>query len=160
MSLSIIAAMSANRVIGINNTIPWKLPEYLKYFKKLTLGKSIIMGRKTFESIGRALPSRENIVMTQQQTYQVQGVKVADSLKEAIELAENPEIFIIGGAEIYKQSLPLVETVYLTLIEKNFDGDAYFPKLDLKVWQLVQEENHYSESEKFAYKFQIYKKHF
>lgn len=160
MSLSIIAAMSANRVIGINNTIPWKLPEDLKYFKKLTLGKSIIMGRKTFESIGRALPSRENIVMTQQQTYQVQGVKVAHSLKEAIELAENPEIFIIGGAEIYKQSLPLVETVYLTLIEKNFDGDAYFPKLDLKVWQLVQEENHYSESEKFAYKFQIYKKHF
>lgn len=160
MSLSIIAAMSANRVIGINNTIPWKLPEDLKYFKKLTLGKSIIMGRKTFESIGRALPSRENIVMTQQQTYQVQGVKVAHSLKEAIELAENPEIFIIGGAEIYKQSLPLVETVYLTLIEKNFDGDAYFPKLDFKVWQLVQEENHYSESEKFAYKFQIYKKHF
>ncbi|MBL8194838.1 MAG: dihydrofolate reductase [Blastocatellia bacterium] len=160
MSLSIIAAMSANRVIGINNTIPWKLPEDLKYFKKLTLGKSIIMGRKTFESIGRALPSRENIVLTQQQTYQVQGVKVAHSLKEAIELAENPEIFIIGGAEIYKQSLPLVETVYLTLIEKNFDGDAYFPKLDLKVWQLVQEENHYSESEKFAYKFQIYKKHF
>lgn len=152
--------MSANRVIGINNTIPWKLPEDLKYFKKLTLGKSIIMGRKTFESIGRALPSRENIVLTQQQTYQVQGVKVAHSLKEAIELAENPEIFIIGGAEIYKQSLPLVETVYLTLIEKNFDGDAYFPKLDLKVWQLVQEENHYSESEKFAYKFQIYKKHF
>lgn len=160
MSLSIIAAMSANRVIGINNTIPWKLPEDLKYFKKLTLGKSIIMGRKTFESIGRALPSRENIVLTKQQTYQVQGVKVAHSLKEAIELAENPEIFIIGGAEIYKQSLPLVETVYLTLIEKNFDGDAYFPKLDLKVWQLVQEENHYSESEKFAYKFQIYKKHF
>ncbi|MBN8722212.1 MAG: dihydrofolate reductase [Acidobacteria bacterium] len=160
MSLSIIAAMSANRVIGINNTIPWKLPEDLKYFKKLTLGKSIIMGRKTFESIGRALPSRENIVLTQQQTYQVQGVKVAHSLKEAIELAENPEIFIIGGAEIYKQSLPLVETVYLTLIEKNFDGDAYFPKLDLKVWQLVKEESHYSENQKFTYKFQIYKKHF
>lgn len=158
MSLSIIAAMSVNRVIGINNTIPWKLPEDLKYFKNLTLGKSIIMGRKTFDSIGRALPSRENIVVTQQQNYQAQGVKVAHSLQKAIELAENPEIFIIGGAEIYKQSLPLVETIYLTLIEKFFDGDAYFPKLDPKIWQLVKEDPHYSESEKFAYKFQIYKK--
>lgn len=150
--------MSANRVIGINNTIPWKLPEDLKYFKKLTLGKSIIMGRKTFDSIGRALPSRENIVITQQQTYQAQGVKVAHSLQEAINLAENPEIFIIGGAEIYKQSLPLVETIYLTLIENLFDGDAYFPELDPKIWQLVKEDPHYSESEKIAYKFQIYKK--
>ncbi len=159
MSLSIIAAMSANRVIGINNSMPWKLPEDLKYFKNLTLGKSIIMGRKTFESIGRPLPSRENIVVTRRENYQAQSVKVAHSLKEAIELAENPEIFIIGGAEIYKQSLPLVETVYLTLIEKNFDGDAYFPELDLKVWQLVQEESHYSENQKFTYKFQIYKKY-
>jgi dihydrofolate reductase len=159
MSLSVIAAMSANRVIGINNSLPWKLPEDLKYFKNLTLGKSIIMGRKTFESIGRPLPSRENIVVTQQQNYKTVGIKIAYSLEEAIELAENKEIFIIGGAEIYKQSLPLVETVYLTLIEKNFDGDAYFPELDLKVWHLVQEESHYSESEKFTYKFQIYKKY-
>lgn len=157
MNISMIVAMSQNYVIGINGTLPWRLPEDLKYFKNLTLGKSLIMGRKTFESIGRPLPNRENIVITRQENYSQEGIKIAQSLEEAIKLAEK-EVFIVGGAEIYKQSWPWAQTLYLTLIEKDFVGDTYFPKWDEQIWKLDNEESHYSNTAEFSYRFQIYRK--
>ncbi|KAF0223840.1 MAG: dihydrofolate reductase [bacterium] len=158
MRISIIAAMSSNYVIGINNTLPWKLSEDLKHFKELTLGKSLIMGRKTFDSIGRPLPGREIIVVTRQENYSQIGVKVAYSLKEAIKIAQQEEVFIAGGAQIYQQSLDLADTFYLTLIEKDFIGDVYFPKWNNQAWQMDNEESYYSPTARLSYKFQTYKK--
>lgn len=131
--LCLIVAQAENRAIGKDNQMPWHLPEDLQYFKRVTLGKPVIMGRKTFESIGRALPGRTNIVITRQTDWQATGVTAATSLEAAIEMAasEAPEeIMIIGGAQIYQESLPLAERVYLTQIHAGFDGDAFFPELD------------------------------
>jgi len=137
MILSAIAAMAENRVIGKNNRLPWNIPEDLKYFKECTLGKKIIMGRKTFESMGRALPKRENIVLTRQADFKPEGVRVYSDLKSAIAYCQDSskseeEVFIIGGSEIYLQSLPLLNRIYLTLIHRNFEGDAKFPEVNLK----------------------------
>jgi dihydrofolate reductase len=159
MKVSIIVAMSQNFVIGVNNSLPWKLPEDLKHFKNLTLGKSLIMGRKTFESIGRPLPGRENIIVTRQSSYLKEGVKIANSIEEATKIAQN-EIFIAGGAEIYKKALDLglVDIIYLTLIEKDFLGDTYFPKWNKLDWKLTEENLHYSSASDFSYKFQTFRK--
>lgn len=158
MKISIIVAMALNRVIGINNTLPWKLPEDLKHFKSLTLGNILVIGRKTFESIGRPLPGRETIVVTRQENYKQDGIKTACSLEQAIKtaqrLSQDKEIFIAGGAEIYQQSLNLADTIYLTLIEKEFLGDTYFPNLDLKSWQLEEGEFKFSPVANLNYKFQ------
>ena len=158
MRISIIAAMSSNYVIGVNNTLPWKLSEDLRHFKALTLGKSLIMGRKTFDSIGRPLPGREIIVVTRQENYSQIGVKIAHSLKEAIKISQQEEVFIAGGAQIYQQSLELADTLYLTLIEKDFIGDVYFPKWNNQVWQMDSEESFYSSTANLSYKFQTYRK--
>jgi dihydrofolate reductase len=157
MNISMIVAMSQNHVIGINGALPWKLSEDLKHFKNLTLGKSLIMGRKTFESIGRPLPGRETIIITRQQNYSHPDVKIAHSLEEAIKLAEQ-EIFIAGGSEIYQQSLPWAQTLYLTLLEKDFFGDTYFPTWDEQTWQIDSEESNYSTTANLNYKFQTYRK--
>lgn len=129
--ISIIVAMAKNRVIGTENRLPWNIPDELKRFKEITLGHPIIMGRKTHQSIGRVLPGRENLIVTRDQDFKVDGGIVVHSLKEAIEKAQtepgSDEIFIIGGGEIYKQALPLTDKLYLTIIDKEFEGDTYFP---------------------------------
>lgn len=137
--LSLLVAASENNVIGKDNKLPWHLPNDLKYFKNLTWGMPILMGRKTFESIGKALPGRKSIVITRNQTWQQEGVDVVHSTEEAIKKAEEygvKEIFVIGGAEIFKTSLPDATRLYLTRIHQNFDGDVFFPEVAEKEWQL------------------------
>ena len=146
MKLALIVAAAANNVIGCENRLPWHLPEDLKYFKATTMGKPIIMGRKTYDSIGKALPGRTNIVITRQQDWQAEGVLVAHDLDQAIGLAEGivagagegiDEAVVIGGAEIYRNSIKRAQKVYLTRIKKNFPGDAYFPELSPQEWLKV-----------------------
>lgn len=147
--ISIIAAMAADqRIIGVSNTLPWHLPEDLKHFRKMTTGHSILMGRKTYESIGRPLPKRENIVITRNSDYQAKGCVIKHTLEDAIaHCSENKEIFIIGGAELYKQAIPLADRMYLTeIIIKSpdsflisFEGDAYFPEFSLSDWIIKKE---------------------
>ncbi|BBB27802.1 type 3 dihydrofolate reductase [Amphritea japonica] len=134
MKLSIIVAQAQNRVIGINNNLPWHLPEDLRYFKQVTMGKPIIMGRKTFESIGRPLPGRTNIVVSRDAEYQPDNVKVVNSLEAARDLAESvctvngcDEAMVIGGAQIYEQALALADRLYLTQVHADVNGDAWFP---------------------------------
>lgn len=152
--ISIIAAMTTNRVIGLNNQMPWHLPSELKYFKQITMGKPIIMGRKTFESIGKPLPGRVNIVITHQPNYHAEGILVADSLEHAIVLAGDvPEVMIIGGATIYQQALVLADKMYLTLIDLQCEGDAFFPAWDTKDWQIVEEQTQLADADN-PYSFQ------
>src|SRR5688572_13271277 len=134
--ISIIVAMSRNRVIGANGAIPWHLPEELKRFKSVTMGHPIIMGRKTYESIGRLLPGRTTVIVSRQPAYRVPGAIVAHSLGEAIAACNgDDEIFVIGGAEIYAQALARADRIYLTTVETEVAGDATFPEFDLKDWR-------------------------
>jgi dihydrofolate reductase len=148
MKLSLIVAVAQNNVIGRNNELPWYLPQDLQYFKSVTLGKPIIMGRKTFESIGKPLPGRTNIVVTRQSNWQFSGVLVAQSVHEAIRIAEQfcaeqnqraEEVRVIGGAEIYSHALAIADRVYLTNIDIRVDGDAFFPELSVTEWQKISE---------------------
>lgn len=143
MKLALIVAAATNNVIGLNNQLPWHLPQDLKYFKAKTLGKPIVMGRKTYESIGRPLPGRTNIVITRQQGWRADpDVLIAHNIDQALELARDlvgaesdAEVMVIGGAEIYRNCLPQADRVYLTRIEKDVEGDAYFPSLPEGEWQ-------------------------
>lgn len=149
MKLSLIVATAKNNAIGRNNELPWHLPQDLKYFKSVTLGKPVIMGRKTFESIGKPLPGRTNIVVTRQKNWSVAGVLVAKSVEEALEIAQQfrgeqsslaEEVMVIGGAEIYRHALPIADRVYLTKIDIDVEGaDAFFPELPPEQWALVSE---------------------
>ena len=147
MLLSLIAAYDKNRVIGHGGSIPWNIPADMKFFRETTMGKPVIMGRKTHESIGRALPKRLNVVVTRQTDYQPKGeAVVAESLEQAIKIASEraetegkDEIFVIGGGELYRQALPLASKVYATEIEATFPGDAYFPELDPVEWKIEKE---------------------
>ncbi|HEV7514818.1 MAG TPA: dihydrofolate reductase, partial [Thermoanaerobaculia bacterium] len=130
MSLQAIAAMAANRVIGDGNRLPWRLPEDLARFKRLTMGGTLILGRKTYESIGRPLPGRKMVVVSRQPGYAAEGVLVARSIEEALERAGEGNVWIAGGAEIYRQALGKAERLYLTRIEAEFPGDAFFPEID------------------------------
>lgn len=126
--IKLIAALSKNQKIGQNNQMPWHIPEDLEYFKRVTNGHPILMGRKTFESIGRPLPNRRNIILTQNKAYKVEGIEVIHSFKEALSLCENlNEVFIIGGGEIYSLFLPYADELYLTLINQCVEGDTNFP---------------------------------
>lgn len=149
MKYSLIVAMATNHTIGLDNTMPWHLPNDLKYFKQVTMSKPIIMGRKTFESIGRPLPGRTNIVITRQQDYQAKGIVVVNSLQEALDKAEeislvdgHDEVMVIGGAEIYQQALLQADYLYITHIHAEIEGDAFFPNLNWKDWQEVKREDH------------------
>jgi len=146
MKLAIIVAAARNGVIGNNNQLPWHLPQDLKYFKSITLGKPVIMGRKTYESIGRPLPGRANIVVTRSGDYQADGVVVVNSLEQALVAARKvldssaasaTEAMIIGGAEIYRSALLLVDRIYLTRVDVEVEGDAFFPALPDTGWQLI-----------------------
>lgn len=143
MRLSIIAAMARNRVIGRNNRLPWRLPADWRRFKRLTMGHHLIMGRKTFESIGRPLPGRISIVLSGQRSYAPPGVQVAASLEDALRLAQGDnEVFVGGGAGVYRQTLDLADRMYLTLLPDDFEGDTYFPRYDESHWQVQQREIH------------------
>ncbi len=134
--LSIIVAMAKNHTIGINNTLPWRCPEDLKHFKALTMGHHMIMGRKTFDSIGKPLPGRTTVVVTRNSDLQIEGCQMAHSLKAAIAAcAGEDEIFIVGGAELYRQAITLADTLYITEIQQDVDGDAYFPEFDKNAWR-------------------------
>ena len=145
--ISIIVAKTENDVIGKDNQLLWKLSADLKQFKALTTGHSVIMGRKTFESIGRALPNRTNIVISRQKNITLpEGVLVANSLEKAIEIAKthvgNEEIFIIGGGNVYKQALVMTDRIYLTEVKTNIEGDAFFTDLDKNIWQEISRVSH------------------
>jgi dihydrofolate reductase len=156
MIVSVIVAASENNVIGRNNQLPWHLPADLKYFKQTTMGKPIIMGRKTFESVGRPLPGRPNIVITRQADYSREGLIVTASVQEALNAAKAfniEEVFITGGSEIIAQALPsLVQRLYLTRVHANVEGDAFFPVLKKEQWKLVSSKPHPAD-EKHAYAF-------
>lgn len=145
MRLSAIVAMAANRVIGAGNQLPWRLSADLARFKRLTMGHTLVLGRKTYESIGRPLPGRTFIVVTRQRDYAPAGVTVAHSVDEALALARargDDEVFIAGGADIYAQTMDRIDRLYLTRIERDVPGDTYFPEVDLSGWRLVEEERH------------------
>jgi dihydrofolate reductase len=158
MRRSALVAMAKNRVIGRDNTLPWRLPADLARFKRLTMGHTLVMGRKTYESIGRPLPGRRMVVITRQPGFHPEGVQVVHSLEEALAAAPagEQELFIGGGAEIYRQAFPLTDRLYLTLIEREVEGDAYFPALDLSGWTLVEEEAHLGAEEPLPYRFLTY----
>jgi dihydrofolate reductase len=139
--ISLILAMDKNRLIGKNNDLPWHLPADLKYFKEVTSGHTVIMGRKTFESIGKPLPNRTNVILTTRADFQPEGCLVFHSVEQALSaIDKEEEAFVIGGAEIYKQFIPLADKIYITVIDHPFEGDAYFPDLDESEWRMVKAE--------------------
>jgi dihydrofolate reductase len=137
--ISHIVAMDQNRVIGKDNRLPWHLPADLAYFKKVTMGHAIVMGRKTFESIGRPLPGRENVIVTRNRSFQPEGCKVLHSIEEVKQFAamRDDEVFVIGGAELFRATLPVADRLYITKIEASFPGDTFYPAFDESEWQLV-----------------------
>ncbi len=136
MFLSLIAALADNYVIGKQNQLPWHLPADLKHFKELTWGKPILMGRKTYESIGKPLPGRRNIIITRDNEFRAEGCEILHTLEDALALTQEvPELMIIGGAELFAQTLPKADRLYLTLIHYPFDGDSFFPHWNPKEWQ-------------------------
>lgn len=165
MILSIIVAMAHNRVIGLNNQMPWHLPADLAWFKKNTLNKPVIMGRKTFESIGKPLPNRHNIIISRQiQTSDslTSNINWVKSIDAAILLAKeqnSDEAFIIGGGNIYNQALPLVSRLYLTHIDANLQGDTHFPDYESEQWKVIYQENHpLDDRNPYPYQFQVLEK--
>ena len=156
MKISLIVAMATNRAIGLDNKMPWHLSADLKKFKAITMGSPIVMGRKTYESIGRPLPGRSNIIISRNLDYQQTDCLVFNDIKTAIAASskEADEIFIIGGAELYKATLPLADNLYLTLINQEFTGDTFFPEIDFKAWSEVSREDISDDpSVNFSYSF-------
>lgn len=158
--ISMIVATDRNGLIGKDNDMPWRLPEDLSYFKKITTGSTVVMGRNTFESIGKPLPNRENIILTRNSDYRVEGCRTISSIEALKGMAEKEEeIFVIGGANIYKQALPFTETLYLTYIDEVFEGDTYFPEIDENDWKMVSEEKGVkNEKNPYDYFFRVYKR--
>jgi len=158
MIISIISAMDENRLIGKDNGLPWKLPADLQFFKKVTMSKPIIMGRKTYESIGRPLPGRTNVVITRDESFAAEGCEVVFSLEDALSRVKNAdEVMVIGGANIYQQFMPQADRLYLTRVKGEFVGDAWFPEIDFNNWELVEKEEHEADEKNEAdYSFQIF----
>ena len=145
--ISILVAMASKRTIGIDNTLPWRIPEDLKHFKALTMGHHLIMGRKTFESIGKPLPGRTTVVVSRDRGLKIDGCIVAHSLQEAVAACANdPQFFVVGGADIYAQALGLADTLYITEIQQDVIGDARFPEFDQAKWLEVSREKHRQET--------------
>lgn len=164
MTVSIIVAASQNDVIGNDNKLPWHLPADMKYFKTVTTGHCIIMGRKTYEALGKPLPNRTNIIITRQEDFSAQGCVVVNDIQQSIDYAKSTgetECFIIGGGDIFVQSLIWAERIYLTRIAHNFEGDTFFTKPDPDGWKLVKDERHKpDEKNKFPYAFQVYDRNY
>lgn len=157
MIISIIAAMADNRVIGIENRLPWSLPADMKWFRQQTLGKPVLMGRKTYDSIGKPLPGRRNIVISRDSSLKLKGCEVVNSLKSALESCSGAEeIMIIGGASFYEQTLPHAHRLYLTQVHTEIEGDAYFPEINHSEWQEVERTEHPADSHnRFSYSFTV-----
>jgi len=160
MKLSLIVAMATNRTIGINKQMPWHLSADLKKFKKITMGHPIIMGRKTFESIGRPLPGRQNIIISRDPLYQQQGCLVFNDLESALQdCADIDEVFVIGGATLYEATLAQADRLYITEIQQAFDGDTWFPEIKQEQWREVAREDIANDSSvEFNYSFIVYEK--
>ena len=158
--ITLIVAAAKNNAIGKDNQMLWHLPNDFKYFKKNTLEHSVVMGRKTFDSIGKPLPERRNIILTRDMNYSHEEVDVANSVQEVLNYCRDErEIFIIGGADIYKQTLPLADKILLTRVHTTIDGDAYFPALLDHEWKLVSAEKHEKdEKHAFDYTFEVYER--
>lgn len=152
MILTLIAAMSRNHVIGKDNKMPWHLSVDLQHFKTLTMGKPIIMGRRTYESIGKALPGRRNIVVTRNAAFAAPHCEIAYSLGGALAMASDAiETMVIGGAEIFQEIIPRAQRMYLTVIDQDFEGDAFFPDWQEEEWEEVKRENHTADGYKFQF---------
>lgn len=158
MPFTIIVAMDRQRGIGIRNSLPWNLPDDLAHFKRTTTGHPIIMGRKTFESIGRPLPNRRNIVITRNPAWRHDGVETAASLDEAERLTSPHPAFVIGGAQIYEQALSLTNRLIVTEIDRTFECDTFLPPLDLTVWRETARASHRCEKNGFDYAFVHYER--
>ena len=160
--VSLMVAVGENNVIGRNNQLPWHLPADLKFFKNTTWGFPIVMGRKTFESIGKSLPGRTNIVLTKNTAWGFENVSVVHSIADAVAIAQGlnvKEIFVIGGAEVFKTVLPLASRIYRTRIHHSFEGDVFFPEISEAEWNLVKSHRHEpDEKNNFAYTFQTWER--
>ncbi len=154
--LTLVVAIDARRGIGIDNQLPWHLPEDLAHFKRVTLGKPILMGRKTFDSIGRPLPKRRNIVITRNRGWSHEGVDAAGSLQEAIGMLGGEAASIIGGAQIFKEAIAFADCMIVTEIDHVFSCDTFFPPIDPAVWQETARETHHSEANGYGYAFVTY----
>ena len=154
MIISLIAAMDKNRLIGIKNDLPWHLPADFKHFKQVTMGKPVVMGRKTYESIGKPLPGRKNIVISGT-GFVADGIIVVDSIDKALaEVVDEAEVMVIGGASFYEQMIDRADRMYLTYVDADCEGDAWFPKFNLEDWEILSREK-YSADEKNNYAFEI-----
>jgi dihydrofolate reductase len=156
--ISFIFAMDENQLIGRGNELPWHLPADLQHFKRVTMGRPVIMGRKTFESIGRPLPGRKNVILTRQQDYSADGCDVIHSIEELASYGVD-ELFVIGGAQLFAKLLPMARRMYVTRIGHAFEGDAYFPEIDWSNWQLISEtEGTVDEKNRYPHIFQVYER--
>jgi dihydrofolate reductase len=166
LTLSIIVAAARNGVIGRNNALPWHLPEDLRYFKRVTMGKPVVMGRKTFEAIRRPLPGRTNIVISRQPGYRAEGLRVVASLEQALALAADiavidgaEELMVIGGAEIYRAALPLAQRIYLTEVDAEVEGDAFLPLIDWSEWREISRQAFGADDgHPYPYSFVVYER--
>jgi dihydrofolate reductase len=159
LSISYIVAMDIQQAIGLGNSLPWRLPADLAYFKKTTMDHAVLMGRKTYESIGKPLPNRTNVILTQNKHYQAEGCLIVHSVEEAVEQFKNEEIFVIGGAEVFHLFMPAVDRLYITLIEHEFEADTYFPEFDIDDWVLVSSEAGIKDAKNpYDYSFLVYQK--
>lgn len=153
MIVTMVVAIAENHAIGKDNQLLWHLPKDLKHFKQITAGHTIIMGRKTFDSMGKPLPNRRNIVITRNEDLELTGAEVVTNMDAALALASSEEeVFIIGGAEIYKMAMSLTDKIYLTVVHHSFEGDAYFPEIDPDIWEETASEHHETD-DKHQYKF-------
>ena len=151
--ISMIVAMAENRAIGKNNELLWHLPKDFQHFKSVTMGKPILMGRKTFESIGKALPGRKNIVITRDNNFTAEDIVIVHSITAALEATEEfDDVMVIGGASFYEQMLPVTETLYLTVVHQDFEADAFFPEIKTEEWEVVEQVKHEAD-EKHAYPY-------
>ena len=158
-SVSIIVAMDLNNLIGDKNSLPWKIPGELARFRKLTMGKPIIMGRKTHEAIGKILDGRVNIVLSRDLSYNKDGISVYSNFTDAIKsVKDNSEIFVIGGEDIFKQCMPFAKKLYVTHINKEFKGDTWFPKIDKNKWKIISREDCFSNEKNINYSYLIYQR--
>jgi dihydrofolate reductase len=157
-ALTLVVAMDTQRGIGVDNHLPWHLPEDLAHFKEVTLGHSIVMGRKTFDSIGRPLPGRRNIVVTRNLNWRDEGVEVADSLEDAIALLGDERASVIGGAQIFKESMALADRMIVTHIEREYRCDTFFPEIDPAQWAAVAREPQHSSEQDLDFSFVTYEK--
>ena len=160
MILSLIVAVSKNNVIGADNGLLWQMPADLKHFKAVTIGHTVIMGRKTYDSIGKPLPGRRNIIVTRQEKFKAQGCEVVNSLQDAVDLCtREQEVFIVGGGEVYKQAIHAADKIYLTRIYGEFEGDTVFPQINFSEWRLTKYLKHHGDAKnQYDYSFSEYER--